>query len=151
MAKNKREIIAEAIHAGGATLDSLMEVAEVNKAGLSSQFTYLRLTGQFPVKGDDGVFKFITLEEWEAKKAAAASGVKAGPAKSPAEQFEILQKRQAKLQAAYVKREEAVAKDNSKLNKLKLKKAQVEVDIVNLEIDTLTEANPEVAEATPAA
>lgn len=141
MAKNKREIIAELIEAGGATKESLMIGAEVNSAGLSSQFTYLRLTGKFPVKADDGTFKFISEEEWTSMKEAAGSrSTAAGPKKAPKEVLETLLKRQAKLQEAYAKRQEAG--DKSPIGKLKLKKAEVEVDIINLEITAIqTEIN----------
>ena len=103
MAQNKRELIAELIEAGGATKESLMEAAEVNAAGLSSQFTYLRLTGRFPVKGDDGVYKFIPEAEWNKMKEEAASRkVSGGPKKSPEERKEALEKRVEKLRDAFV-------------------------------------------------
>lgn len=144
MAKNKREIIAELIEAGGATKESLMEGAEVNSAGLSSQFTYLRLTGKYPVKTDDGTFKFVTEEQWNAMKETASSRTSVGPKKSPAERLEALQKRQAKLQEAYAKRQELG--DKSPIGKLKNKKAEIEVDIVNLEIEAVqAELNADAA------
>jgi len=130
MAQNKRELIAELITAGGATKESLMAGAEVNSAGLSSQFTYLRLTGVFPVKGDDGVFGFITKEEWEALKADAASRkVNGGPKKSPEERKEAIDKRVAKLQEAFDKATENYGTDKNKVNKLKLAKADAEVQL----------------------
>ena len=143
MAQNKRELIAELIEAGGATKESLMEGAAVNSAGLSSQFTYLRLTGNFPVKGDDGVFKFISAEEWEAMKADAATRKVNGPTKSPEERKVALEKRVAKLQEAFDKATEKQATEKSKLNKLKLQKADAEVQIALLQLD---EVNAELAE-----
>ena len=133
MAQNKREIIAEAINAGGATIESLMEVAEVNKAGLSSQFTYLRLTGKYPVKDDNGVFSFVDEEAWNEMKASASARKPAAPAKSPEERMEALVKRQAKLQAAFSKKEDALLK----LNRLRLQKAEAEVLICNIEVDAV--------------
>ena len=148
MAKNKREQIADLINAGGATKESLMADVEVNSAGLSSQFTYLRLTGKYPVKGDDEVFRFITEEEWEAMKADAASRkVNGGPKKSPEERKAALEKRVAKLQEAFAKAEERVAEDKSKVNKLKLQKASAEVELALIALD---EVNAEL-EATDAA
>ena len=134
---NKREIIAKAIEAGGATKESLMITAEVNAAGLASQFTYLRLTGKYPVKQEDASFKFVTAEEWEAMKASATTGRVAGPSKTPEEQIIVLEKRQAKQVAALDKRTEAYAADKSKLNKLKLQRANVELDITLYELDVV--------------
>lgn len=136
MSQPKRELIADLINAGGATKESLMEAVEVNSAGLSSQFTYLRLTGRFPVKGDDGTFSFVSEPEWNVMKTAAATGrTSGGPKKSAAERLEALEKRQAKLQEAYVKRQELG--DKSPIGKLKMKKAEIEVDIVNFEIEAV--------------
>ena len=140
MAQAKREIIAEAIEAGGQTKESLMELVDVNSAGLSSQFTYLRLTGRYPVKGDDGVYSFVSEEEWEAMKMAALERrTTAAPKKTPEERMEALQKRLAKLQAADEKAQERFAKDDSELNSLKAQKAGIEVDICNLEISACQE------------
>lgn len=136
---NKRDIIAGLINAGGATKESLMEGAEVNSAGLSSQFTYLRLTGKFPIKGDDGVFKFITAEEWEAIKADAASRkVNGGPKKSPEERKIALEKRVAKLQEAFDKAQEKLKEEKSKVNKLKLQKADAEVQLALISLEEVT-------------
>lgn len=135
---NKREIIAKAINAGGATKESLMKVAEVNSAGLSSQFTYLRLTGQYPIIGEDGFFKFIDAEAWAALKAASASNrASAAPAKSPEERKLALDKRVAKLQDACDKKTEAFKKEASELNRLRLQKAEAEVGIALIELDAV--------------
>jgi len=136
----KREIIAEAIEAGGATKESLMELVDVNSAGLSSQFTYLRLTGRYPVKGDDGTYTFVSEEEWEAMKMAALERrTTTAPKKTPEERMEALQKRLAKLQAANEKAQERFEKDDSGLNDLKAQKASIEVAICNIEIATVEE------------
>lgn len=146
--QNKREIIAEAINAGGATKESLMAVAEVNSAGLSSQFTYLRLTGKYPVKGDDGCFKFVTEDEWNAMKSASAtSRTSTAPAKSVEERKEAVDKRVAKLQEAFDKRNEAFKADKSEMNKLKRMKADAEIQIALLEQAAI---DAELAGAAPA-
>jgi len=137
MAQPKRDIIAEAINAGGATKESLMKVAKVNSAGLSSQFTYLRLTGKFPIKQEDGTFAFVDADKWEEMKASAGTRKATAPKKSLAERLEAATKRQVKLQDAYVKKEEAFTKDASEMNRLRLAKADAEVGIVNLELDEL--------------
>lgn len=144
MAKNKRDLIAELIEAGGATKEALMEAADVNSAGLASQFTYLRLTGKYPVKGDNGIFKFVTEAEWDEMKSAAANRTSATKAKkSPEERKEALDKRIAKLQEACAKREEAAAKNPSAINKLRLQKAVIEIDIANFEMDALAAGEDE--------
>jgi len=135
--KNKREIIAELIEAGGATKEKLMEAAEVNAAGLASQFTYLRLTGRYPVKGEDGVYRFVSEEEWEAMKAEAAARRGSSKKRTPAEKKELIEKRLAKAQDAYVRRKEAFEKDKTELNKWKFKKAEAEVEIANLELEAV--------------
>jgi hypothetical protein len=138
MAQAKREIIAAAIEEGGQTKESLMELAEVNSAGLSSQFTYLRLTGRYPMKNDEGIYYLADKEEWDkAKEEALSRRATPAPKKSPEERLEALQKRLAKLQAADEKRQEAFAKDETELNSLKAQKAGIEVEICNLEISAV--------------
>ena len=71
----KRDIIYDRIMQGGATKEILMEVAEVNDKGLASQMTYLRLMGKCPMKQDDGTYKIVTREEWDAyQESRAGSG-----------------------------------------------------------------------------
>jgi hypothetical protein len=132
--QNKREIIAEAINAGGATKESLMAVAEVNSAGLSSQFTYLRLTGKYPVKGDDGFFKFVDEAAWNAMKSTSAtSRTTSAPQKSIEERKVAIDKKVAKLQEAFDKRNEAYKAEKNEMNKLRRTKAEAEIQIALLE------------------
>ena len=117
--KNKQTIILEAIKAGGATRESLMQAAGVNKAGFASQLAYLNSRGQamaevdktkaeFPMVGEDGVYFMGSLEQYEAKR--KTFGVAAKP-KTKAEVIEAAQKREDKASAAYSKAEQK-AKDN---------------------------------------
>lgn len=117
--KNKQTIILEAIKAGGATRESLMQAADVNKAGFASQLAYLNSRGQamaevdktkaeFPMVGEDGVYFMGNLEQYEAKR--KTFGVAAKP-KTKAEVIEAAQKREDKASAAYSKAEQK-AKDN---------------------------------------
>lgn len=118
-AKNKQTIILEAIRAGGATRESLMTAAGVNKAGLASQLAYLNSRGQamaevdktkaeFPIQNEDGTFRVGTLEEYEAKR--KSFGITAKP-KTKAEILEAAQKREDKASSAYSKAADK-AKDN---------------------------------------
>lgn len=111
VSKNKQTIILEAIRAGGATRDSLMQAAGVNKAGLASQLAYLNSRGQamaevdkskaeFPIQNEDGTFRMGTLDEYEAKR--KAFGVATKP-KTKAEILEAAQKREDKASGAYSK------------------------------------------------
>ena len=111
--KNKQTIILEAIRTGGATRDSLMAAADVNKAGLASQLAYLNSRGQamaevdaeraeYPMQDENGIFFMGTHAQYEAKRANTASGFTAKP-KTAAEVVEVAQKREDKASAAYSK------------------------------------------------
>lgn len=117
--KNKQTIILEAIKAGGATRESLMQAAGVNKAGFASQLAYLNSRGQamaevdktkaeFPIVGEDGVYFMGNLEQYEAKR--KTFGATAKP-KTAEEVINAAQKREDKASAAYSKAEQK-AKDN---------------------------------------
>ena len=119
--KNKQTIILEAIKAGGATRESLMTAAGVNKAGLASQLAYLNSRGlamaevdpskaEFPLVDENGVFFMGTNEQYEAKRASATSGFTAKP-KTREEVIEAAQKREDKASAAFSKADQK-AKDN---------------------------------------
>ena len=164
--KNKQTIMLETIRAGGATRDSLMAYAGVNKAGLASQLAYLNSRGQamaevdaskaeFPIVGDDGIFKMGTLAEYEAKR--KAFGAPSKP-KTKAEVIEAAQKREDKASGAYSKAADK-AKDNPsdeifakvlELRKVEMdlasmKLAKVQAGDFSYEAVTITEG-----EATPA-
>ena len=119
--KNKQTIILEAIKAGGATRESLMTAAGVNKAGLASQLAYLNSRGlamaevdpakaEFPIVDENGVFFMGTNEQYEAKRSSTASGFTAKP-KTREEVAEAAQKREDKASAAFSKADQK-AKDN---------------------------------------
>lgn len=117
--KNKQTIILEAIRAGGATRESLMQAAGVSKAGFASQLAYLNSRGQamaevdktkaeFPLVGEDGVYFMGTLEQYEAKRKAFGASAKPKTAKDV---IDAAQKREDRASAAYSKAEQK-AKDN---------------------------------------
>ena len=85
----KRLIIKAAIEAGGATKESLMDLAEVSSASLATNFTYLRLMGYYPVKKEDGTYAFVNEGEWnliqENRAAAAVDRRAPGVTKTPEE------------------------------------------------------------------
>jgi FtsZ-interacting cell division protein ZipA len=103
MSDPKRIIIKDAIEAGGATKESLMEVAECSAASLATNFTYLRLMGFYPVKDEDGTYSFVTEEEWEeiqTERKANAKTRKPAKAKTPEEALAAAQKRYARCEKA---------------------------------------------------
>lgn len=143
--KNKQTIILEAIKAGGATRESLMQVADVNKAGLASQLAYLNSRGQamaevdpnkaeFPMVNEDGVYSMGTLEQYEAKRRNLTGGFTAKP-KTKQEVIDAAQKREDKASAAYSKAEQK-AKDNpgdAIYNKVaEIRKAEMELASMKL-------------------
>ena len=143
--KNKQTIILEAIKAGGATRETLMQVAGVNKAGLASQLAYLNSRGQamaevdpnkaeFPMVNEDGVYSMGTLEQYEAKRRNLTGGFTAKP-KTKQEVIDAAQKREDKASAAYSKAEQK-AKDNpgdAIYNKVaEIRKAEMELASMKL-------------------
>jgi hypothetical protein len=129
---NKREIVKQAIEAGGATKESLMEAAKVNDKGLASLLTYLRWSGTCPIKGEDGVYKLITAEEWEEIKSARGT---AGPQKflTSEERLEKAIKRTARAASALDKTSARLKTDpEDKLLDLQNEKAMLELQISEL-------------------
>lgn len=134
-----RDQIYEAIEAGGATKESLLELTGTTDKGLASQMTYLRMMGKCPMKQDDNTFKIVTTEEWEAHKGASKGT--SGKILSPAERVEKAEKRSKRAATAYdnaQKRYEA-DKDN-RLNELKFIKAEAEFEIAEIELGKAEEA-----------
>lgn len=140
-----RDQILEAIKKGGATKESLLELTGTTEKGLASQLTYLRMTGSYPVKGEDGVYSLTTAEEWEARKATTGVG---GKPLTPAERLEKAEKRSKRAASAY---------DNAKAKKeanpedrvayLNFIKAEAELEISEI---NLGRAQAEVNEAPEA-
>ena len=151
--KKKREIVIEAIEAGGATMESLMVAADCKYESIMSIFSTLRLMGKCPVKdvpatmtAEDGsefevmTYRLVTPEEWEQIKAerSSKSAAKREPKKSPAEQLEALNKRIENLTKA-----EAAAKSRFdqrpelRILELRAQKADIELQIACLERDEL--------------
>lgn len=129
---NKREIVKQAIEAGGATKESLMEAAEVNDKGLASLLTYLRWSGTCPVKGEDEIYKLISAEEWEAIKATKGTGI-AQKLLTSEERLEKAIKRTARAASALDKAKIRFdASPEDKLIDLQHEKAMLELQISEL-------------------
>lgn len=148
---NKRTTILEAIEAqpGELTQEQLMELAEVNKAGLASQLSYIRISGKFPVKNEEGKFILITEEEWEARKAERASG-KDKVELTPEEMLTKLEKKATRAASAQTNAAKKAKDSGDDVDKLKAKKADLELKICELELGRFQAENPDVVSAADA-
>jgi hypothetical protein len=134
-----RDDIKVAIEAGGATKESLLELTGTTEKGLASQFTYMRMMGNCPMKQEDGTFKIVTAAEWEAHKADAGS--RSTKVLTPEERVERGEKRSKRAASAYdsaKKRLEANPYD--RLTELKFIKAEAELEIAEIELGKAEEA-----------
>ena len=142
-AQPKRLIIKDAIEAGGATKESLMELAEVSSASLATNFTYLRLMGFYPVKGEDGTYHFVSEEEWDTiqeTRAAAASTRKApGKAKTHEEILNAAQARFTKCEKALATATEKHAQFDSEVTRLRLQIADAELRLAELALEAASQ------------
>ena len=93
-----RDQIKEAIIAGGATKESLLALTGTTEKGLASQFTYLRMMGTCPMKQEDGTWKIVTTEEWEAHR---GSGGGSSVTLTPTERVEKAEKRSKRAASAF--------------------------------------------------
>jgi len=132
-----RDQIKEAILKGGATRDSLLKLTGTTEKGLASQFTYMRMMGNCPMKQEDGTFKIVTSEEWESHKGSGS-----GPATNltPAQRVEKAEKRSARAATAYDSAKTRYDADpDDKLKELKFIKADAELKIAELELGAAEE------------
>jgi hypothetical protein len=138
-----RDVIRDAIKAGGATKKSLLELTGTTEKGLASQFTYLRMVGTPPMKQEDGTFKIVTPEEWESHR---ASGGSAATPLTPAKRLEKAEKRSKRAATAYDNaKKKFEADEDNRMNELKFIKAEAELEIAEIELgkaETLAAAAP---------
>ena len=134
-----RDEIYNAIMAGGATKESLLELTGTTDKGLASQFTYLRMMGKCPMKQEDGTFKIVSAEEWESHRASSAG--RAGKILTPQERVERAQKREDRAAKAYTLAEKkAEANPDDELCKLQLIKTEAELKISEIMLGQAEEA-----------
>ena len=127
---NKREIIKAAIALGGMTTEKLCEIAQVDPKGLASQMTYLRLTGVYPMKGEDGVFYMGTAEDFDAKKNAGSG--KAAVVLTPEQRLEKATKRETRAAAAHTTAEKRYEANKTRENELRLAIAAAELELASI-------------------
>jgi len=165
----KRDIIKNAIEAGGATIKSLREVADCKVASVMSVMSTLRLMGFFPVKdvpveieGAEAVegvtpteltYRLISKEENDVLVAErAAKAKKPATAKTPEQRAAASQKRVIVCTKASIAAKERLEKDaESVILGLRNDKASVELRIAEYEMAELLVSFPDaftVAEPT---
>ena len=134
-----RDEIKVAIEAGGATRESLLELTGTTEKGLASQFTYMRMMGNCPMKQEDGTFKIVSAEDWEAHK--ATSGSRSSTSLTPEERVERSEKRSKRAASAYDSAKKRTEADpDNRLNELKFIKAEAELEIAEIELGKAEEA-----------
>ena len=134
-----RDQIKEAIEAGGATRESLLELTGTTEKGLASQFTYMRMMGNCTMKQEDGTYKIVSAQEWEDHKGSSSGAATSNL--TPEQRVERAEKRSKRAAAAYdnaKKRKEANPED--RLNELKFIKAEAEFEIAEIELGKAEEA-----------
>lgn len=97
---NKREHTLWLIEQGGATNESIEAATEMTNKSRGTIFAQLRLMGKYPMADENGVYHIGTLEEFEAKKAAAAANRKPTVALTPAQALEKAKARETKASKA---------------------------------------------------
>lgn len=128
-----RDEIFEAIMKGGATKESLLAMTGTTEKGLASQFTYLRMMGKCPMKQEDGTFKIVSPEEWDAHRASSAG--KTGKVLTPAEKVEKARKREQRATSALDNANKRFENDpDNRLYELQKIKAEAELEIASIEL-----------------
>ena len=149
--QNKRTIIREAIESGDFTKAELMEKASVNAAGFASQLSYLRMGGIFPVADPTtGIYKIVDEATWTSMQNDRKAG-KPAEELTPAAMRAKLEGK-AKRAASAQTNAAAKAKDqpDSKLLKLKSKRAALDLEICEIELGQHQAAFPDLEEAMDA-
>ncbi len=133
-----RDVIKKAIEEGGATKASLLELTGTTEKGLASQFTYLRMMGNCPMKQEDGTWKIVSTEEWQAQRGAVGA---IAANLTPEQRVEKAGKRSKRAASAFdnakIRHE---AKPDDRLIELKFLKASAELEIAEIELGLVEEA-----------
>jgi hypothetical protein len=132
-----RDVIKKAIEEGQATKESLLELTGTTEKGLASQFTYLRMMGNCPMKQEDGTWKIVSTEEWEAHRGAGGA---IAANLTPEQRVEKAGKRSKRAASAFdnakIRHE---AKPDDRLTELKFLKASAELEIAEIELGLVEE------------
>ena len=98
--QNKREHTLWLIEQGGATNEIIEETVGISNKSRGTIFAQLRLMGKYPMADENGVYRIGTADEFEAKKAAAATNRKPRVALTPAQALEKAKARETKASKA---------------------------------------------------
>lgn len=134
----KRLIILNAIKKGGATKESLMEVASVTAKSLASQFSYLRLMGHYPFKTETGVYELMSATDWLARKAEAKAKAKVRAPIDPIKKKAALVKKIDRLDIRVKADKNMIVTPGSKediqhqINKLTLKLFKLQLETIEV-------------------
>ena len=133
---NNREKALALINAGGATKESLLEALGTTDKSLASIFAQLRLMGHYPVKGEDGVYHFVSAEEFEAAKATRVSKA---PAKTLTyeERLAQAQKRETKAATALTNARSRFEANKTRENELRMIIAEAGLELASILLGTL--------------
>ena len=93
--QNKREHTLWLINQGGATNETIEKTVDITNKSRGTIFAQLRLMGHYPMADENGVYHIGTLEEFEAKKAAAAANRKPVKTLTPEEALARAKKRES--------------------------------------------------------
>jgi len=141
----KRLTIKRMIEEGGCTRESIREDLGITTTSLATNFTYLRLTGFYPIADDDGVLSFTDEDGWEEYKAERAENAKKRKSvstKTPQERYDALVKRIARWKAALKFADDRLSNDpDNELLDLRQQKVDLEVKIAELEMTQLMDAH----------
>ena len=133
-----RDEIKIAIEKGGATKESLLALTGTTEKGLASQFTYMRMMGNCPMKQDDGTFKIVSIDEWNAHKSESGSASTASL--TPEERVLRAEKRSARAASAYDNaKKNHEADPTNALKELKFIRADADLKIAELELGAAEE------------
>ncbi len=128
-----RDQIKESIEQGGATKESLLQLTGTTEKGLASQFTYLRMMGNCPMKQEDGTYKIVSTEKWEAHR--ASSGTKSEANLTPKQKVEKAEKRSKRATSAFDAAKKRSDNDpENRLLQLRFVKAEAELEISEIEL-----------------
>ena len=147
---NKREVVKAVIEAGGATTESICEVAQVDAKGLASQMSYLRLTGVFPMKDENGIYRLGTAEE-AAERAAARSSSKPRVELTPEQRLERAVKRENRAATAHTTAQKRFESSPTRETELRLTIATAELELASILLGAEQSGNPAPSVAEPEA
>jgi hypothetical protein len=141
----KRLIILDAIEAGGATKESLMELADCSAASLATNFSYLRMGGKCPLKNEDDTYSIVTEEEWAEIKAEAKAKAKTRKTATPKTPEQIYNAAQKRVERTAKALETATKKHDEfpcEITELRLTIATADARLADIALDALDAPEP---------